>query len=194
VTHNGKAVTEVDQELNSTYYRSYMGYRLAPDAGSNNVSVSWTNSGRGVIWAAVFVHVNQSDPVGTKAEGTGMEVTGIACNDDDCIVSHLVGMLSANPTKDADHTLIEQDNAAGNYGNASGSYALAGSTSETVTWTGSVGVVRHYCLPLQSGLTPGMIALTAAFHTAAIQTYDTRVKLRARSRRTLLTTKVRNEQ
>lgn len=153
VTFDGASPTvTIFSTFNGIYHRSFMSYWLNPISGSANAIVTGTDC-KALIVAACFSGVDQTNPIGTLKTGNAMALTGIACNANDTIFDLLVADGDAVvATKDALYTLVQQGYlaASAGYGNGNTSYkALATSTSESVTWTGSVGnVILHNAIPI----------------------------------------------
>lgn len=135
VTYNGDAMSLAGKSATSGDRWNYLFYLIAPDTGTNTVSISDGGLGVGATVATSYTGVNQGalDASGTTS-GVGTSQTGsLTTTVDSC---WLVGAMHVDiaPTAGAGTTF-----RGDRFYDSNGSVGTAGSHSLALTWVGSVG-------------------------------------------------------
>lgn len=141
VTYNGDALTAVPNgEDNNGQFNITLYYMVAPDTGSNTVSVSTTGSVYDIGMIAMsFTGADQSTPLGTAVTATGSSTTpsvNISSASGEIVVDGLIIVHSGTLTVGADQTQRVNTNTA----NAFIKYASStesGVSSTTMSWSNS---------------------------------------------------------
>ena len=161
-TFDGNAPTgTIFNTLTNTYYRSFMYYWLNPADGTKIAQIMGANPSLAWLCASCWQEVNQASPFGTLKTGNALALTGIACAVGDLLVDLLTGTAdSVTGTKDANWTNLRKDYlyTTNSYGNGNSSYKIATSTSESSTWTGSLGtILLHNAIPILASGVSGIL-------------------------------------
>lgn len=154
-TYNGDSMGTPIIDSRSTSRRLVVWALVAPDTGTNNVSIAWSDGNREPVCAAMsYTGVDQASPIGTVAEADGFGTTGTVVTSSasgNMVADWLVNNGGITGwTVGAGQTQIQQEVSASAGHNLATSYE-AGGASVTMSWTWTGGVSwRHFAVPINA--------------------------------------------